>query len=168
MSADKITSSETARTDGIIDDLVWCGRQLYHYEQPMMLPLSEESFRCYETARQMIERYRRALTAERERAALAIEELRNISKADWREWDEDCRNPQSFVDWAKSRAMFTLAAIDMPHSTQEDAERYRWLREPQDHFGVLVEEMRGDRYTNTHFFAVREELDALIDAARRK
>ena len=46
----------------------------------------------------------------------------------------------------------------------EDAERYRWLREPQDHVAVTVEDENEHGFTNTHYSLVREELDAEIDA----
>lgn len=36
-------------------------------------------------------------------------ELRNIADADYRKWDEGMRDPQSFVDWAKSRARAAIA-----------------------------------------------------------
>ena len=37
-------------------------------------------------------------------------ELQNIAEADYRKWDPEMRDPQSFVDWAKSRARHTLSA----------------------------------------------------------
>lgn len=37
-------------------------------------------------------------------------ELENIVRANWREWDPEVRDPQSFVDWAKSRASAALLA----------------------------------------------------------
>lgn len=50
---------------------------------------------------------------------------------------------------------------------REDAERYRWLREPQDHFAVEVEDQNENGYTSVFYAIVREELDAAIDAARK-
>jgi hypothetical protein len=48
---------------------------------------------------------------------------------------------------------------------RKDAERYRWLREPQEHVCVEVEAENEDGYTNTFYSTIREELDAAIDAA---
>ena len=47
-----------------------------------------------------------------------------------------------------------------------DAERYRWLRKPQDHICVDVEEENEDGWTGTFYALVRDDLDAAIDAAR--
>ena len=49
-----------------------------------------------------------------------------------------------------------------------DAERYRWLRKPQDHICVDVEEENEDGWTGTFYALVRDELDAAVDAARSK
>lgn len=49
---------------------------------------------------------------------------------------------------------------------EPDAERYRWLREPQDHICVDVEEENEDGWTGTFYALVRDDLDAAIDAAR--
>lgn len=63
-------------SDKIVDDLVWCGRQLYHYEQPIMVPLSPEGFAAFDRARRMIHDYRRDLAA-------AQKELAELMK--WKE-----------------------------------------------------------------------------------
>jgi len=79
-----------------------------------------EAMEAHDNLRSRIDQLERELASERERAALAIEELRNISTANWMKWDDDCRSQQNFVDWAKSRAMFTLNAIGIPHPPQEE------------------------------------------------
>jgi len=58
----------------------------------------------------------RIVSDAQEKAALKAElasvkaELQNIAEADYRKWDPEMRDPQSFVDWAKSRARHALAA----------------------------------------------------------
>jgi hypothetical protein len=49
-----------------------------------------------------------------------------------------------------------------------DAERYRWLREPQEHCAVEFEDENEDGFTNVFYALVRDELDAAIDAALAK
>lgn len=61
-------------SDKIVDDLVWCGRQLYHYEQPIMVPLSPEGFAAFDRARRMIHDYRRDLAAAQENLQSADED----------------------------------------------------------------------------------------------
>jgi len=62
-------------SDKIVDDLVWCGRQLYHYEQPIMVPLSPEGFAAFDRARRMIHDYRRDLAAALEWKEVLLNEL---------------------------------------------------------------------------------------------
>ena len=47
-----------------------------------------------------------------------------------------------------------------------DCERYRWLREPQEHCAVEWEDENEDGWTNVFYPQIREGLDALIDSAR--
>lgn len=61
-----------------------------------------------------------------------------------------------------------LALARKGQQSEKDAARYRWLREPQEHTCVEVENENEDGYTNTFYSAIRDELDAFIDAAIEK
>lgn len=51
-------------------------------------------------------------------------------------------------------------------ASKEDAERYRWLREPQEHSCVQVEGYNESGFTNNFYTTVRTELDTVIDTLR--
>lgn len=48
-----------------------------------------------------------------------------------------------------------------------DAERYRWLREPQEHLSIDIEDENEDGYTGVFYTLIRHGLDEYIDAAIR-
>ena len=48
---------------------------------------------------------------------------------------------------------------------KQDALRYRWLREPQEHVSVEFEDENEDGYTMVFYSKIRTELDAAVDAA---
>lgn len=69
------------------------------------------------------------------------------------------------IDAALAEGADATAGNSFNAFVRRDAERYRYLRQPQEHCAVYFEDQNEDGYTNTHYALVRDELDRAVDAA---
>lgn len=130
--------SDTPRTvDEIVETLVWCGRQLYHYEQPCMKPLSEESFRQYDHAHQMIGRCRRELSearAELGDAWIAARVEAEVANG----WMDAALKAEAECERLRMESERLCSLID---ATEINADHFTWRRSPRSSAQAIREEM---------------------------